>query len=105
MQTQKETIIPELSSLNDLALFYGLNPKTILRERWEQKKILQRKGTYKGKDGKRKTVNPHNTSWFGFTTPAVLNGRKVQYRKEDVEKWIADNLEDLSPEEKISKVS
>jgi DNA-binding transcriptional regulator YhcF (GntR family) len=105
MQTQKETIIPELLSLNDLALFYGLNPKTILRERWEQKKILQRKGTYKGKDGKRKTVNPHNTSGFGFTTPAVLNGRKVQYRKEDVEKWIADNLEDLSPEEKISKVS
>ena len=105
MQTLKETIIPELLSLNDLALFYGLNPKTILRERWEQKKILQRKGTYKGKDGKRKTVNPHNTSGFGFTTPAVLNGRKVQYRKEDVEKWIADNLEDLSPEEKISKVS
>ena len=105
MQTQKETIIPELLSLNDLALFYGLNPKTILRERWEQKKILQRKGTYKGKDGKRKTVNPHNTSGFGFTTPAVLNGRKVQYRKEDVEKWISNNLEDLSPEEKISKVS
>jgi DNA-binding transcriptional regulator YhcF (GntR family) len=105
MQTQKETIIPELLSLNDLALFYGLNPKTILRERWEQKKILQRKGTYKGKDGKKKTVHPHNTSGFGFTTPAVLNGRKVQYRKEDVEKWIADNLEDLSPEEKISKVS
>jgi len=103
MQTQQETIIPELLELHDLEVFYGLNPKTILRERWEQKKILQRKGTYKGKDGKTKTVEPHNTSGFGFTTPAVMNGRKVMYRKSDVEKWIGENLEELSPEEKISK--
>ena len=97
--------IKELYTLSDLEVLFNLNAKTILRERWEQKKILQRKGTYKGKDGKTKTGEPHNTSGFGFTTPAVMNGRKVMYRREDVEKWIADNLEDLSPEEKISKVS
>ena len=97
--------IKELYTLSDLEVLFNLNAKTILRERWEQKKILQRKGTYKGKDGKTKTVEPHNTSGFGFTTPAVMNGRKVMYRTEDVEKWIANNLEDLSPEEKISKVS
>jgi hypothetical protein len=95
--------IKELYTLADLEALFNLNAKTILRERWEQKKILQRKGTYKGKDGKNKTVEPHNTSGFGFTTPAVMNGRKVMYRREDVEKWIANNLEDLSPEEKISQ--
>ena len=95
----------ELYTLNDLEAMFNLKATTILRERWEQKKIAQRQGTYKGKDGKKKTVVPHNTSGFGFTTPAVMYGRKVMYRRADVEKWIADNLEDLSPEEKISKVS
>ena len=91
---EQQNFIPELLSITDLERYYSFNTGTIIRERWEQKKIKQKK-----------KIKVRNLSGFGFTTPAVLNGRKVMYRKADVEKWITNNLEDLSPEEKISKVS
>jgi len=100
---QEENNQKELLDLHDLEEIYSLKPSTIIRERWEQKKIAQKKKTYTGKDGKKKTVVPHNTSGFGFTTPAVMNGRKVMYRKADVEKWIAKNTEPLSPEARVAK--
>lgn len=93
MQAQP-TFVPELLSIPDLEKYYSLNSGTIIRERWEKKRIKQKKKT-----------NAKNISGFGFTTPAVLNGRRVLYRKADVEKWISNNLEELSPEKKVSKVS
>jgi hypothetical protein len=34
-----------------------------------------------------------------------MNGRRVMYRKIDVEKWIENQLEDLTPEERVNKTA
>jgi len=99
----KKNSLKQLLDLQSIEEEYDLKASTIIRERWEKKKINQAKKTYIGKDGKKKTVVPHNTSGFGFTTPAVMNGRKVMYRRSQVEDWINKNTEQLSPQQRVEK--
>ena len=93
----------ELLDLDQIERKFGLKKSTIIRERWEKKKIAQKKKTYIGKNGEKKTVIPHNTSGFGFTTPAVMNGRKVMYRRSQIEDWMDRNTEQLSPQQRVEK--
>ena len=92
-----EDAIPNLLTLKQLETYYGFSPATIMRERWELKQVIQ--NTKKAKELK------INSSGFGFSVPAVHNGRKIMYSKKEVEKWIDRNTEDLSPEERVNKIA
>ena len=105
--------IPEVLTLNDMSNFYNFKPNTILRERWEMKQVQQHKPKL-GKDGfyylKKRDSNGKevtlkiNSSGFGFSVPATHQGRKLTYRKALVEAWLDQHTEDLSPEERVSKI-
>ena len=105
MQTmQKE---PELLTITEIENKYGLSGATILTERSLMRKVKQKKikPTEDGEVLIPGRTSPVNTTGFGYTTPAVMNGRRVMYRKIDVEKWIENQLEDLTPEERVNKTA
>ena len=105
MQTmQKE---PELLTIPQIEDKYGLSGATILTERSLMRKVKQKKikPTEDGEVIIPGRASPINTTGFGYSTPAVLNGRRVLYRKSDIEKWIDRNTEDLSPEERVNKTA
>ena len=108
MEDQKEML-----TLKDLEEKYGFNPNTIMRERWEMKKVTQQKpkcenGKYylkiKAKDGSEYTQEV-NSSGFGFSVPATRYGRVIKYQRKLVEDWINNATEDLSPEERVNKTA
>ncbi len=108
MEDQKEML-----TLKDLEEKYGFNPNTIMRERWEMKKVKQQKpkcenGKYylkiKAKDGSEYTQEV-NSSGFGFSVPATRYGRVIKYKRKLVEDWINNATEDLSPEERVNKTA
>jgi len=69
----------QMLGLKDLEHDYGLNPSTIKRERWEQKKV---------KENKLKEGQKVKTDGFGYTTPAHIYYGRLMYRRADVEAWI-----------------
>ena len=103
----------QMLSLIDLKEEFGFSPNTIMRERWEMKKVKQLKpkcenGKYylriKAKDGTTHTY-PVNSSGFGFSVPATKVGRIIKYQRSLVEDWINQQTEDLSPEERVNKIA
>ena len=108
MEGQKQML-----TLRDLKEEYGFNPNTIMRERWEMKKVKQRKpkcenGIYNlkhtAKDGTVSIIKV-NSSGFGFSVPATRYGKTIRYQRALVEDWIDKQTEDLSPEERITNIA
>jgi len=87
-----KNIIPELLSLKDLATYYQLSPGTIKRERWEQKAVRQ---------NKMKPEDVRNLDGFGYKVDSVKLYRKIYYKREDVEAFIAEHVQQ-SPMKQIN---
>ena len=89
MTTDTATIVPELLSLRDLKTYYGFAPATIKRERWEQKKVKQKKMDLN---------EVRNPDGLGFKLQPVECYSKLMFEKKDVEKYIADHKQKSAEE-------